>query len=117
MEAPHGLLRHRGTPQKWSGKLFLLVYWDTEPRASDWGVGALACQVLSQPLLDVRWTGPGPQKREAVCPGHRPRGQPPFCSGESASLHLWVTGGPLLTAAVFFVSSAAFTFCLLLYYY
>lgn len=58
-----------------------------------------------------------PSEAEAVCPSHRPRGQPPFCSGESASLHLWVTGGPLLTAAVFFVSSAVFTFCLLLYYY
>ena len=83
--------------------------------ASDWGVGALACQVLPQPLLDVRWTGSGPQKLREFCPSYRPRGQPPFCSGESTSLHLWVTGGPLLTTAVFFVSSAVFTFCSLLY--
>lgn len=28
---PHGFLWHRSTPQKWSGKLFLFVYWGTEP--------------------------------------------------------------------------------------
>lgn len=47
------------------------------PRASDWGVGALACQVLSQPLLDVRWTGPGPQKRRQFV----------LATGPEASLH------------------------------
>lgn len=78
--------------------------------ALDWGVGALACQVLSQPLLDVRWTGPGPQKLREFCPSPRPRGQPPCCSGESTSLHLRVTGGPLLTTAVFFISSAFLLF-------
>lgn len=40
-----------------------------------------------------------------------------FCRGESASLQLWVTGGPLLTAVVFLVSFAVFTFCSTRYYY
>lgn len=50
-------------------------------------------------------------------PGGGSRSLSPFCRGESASLHLWVTGGPLLTTAVFLVSFAVFTFCLTLYYY
>lgn len=50
-------------------------------------------------------------------PGGRSLSLSPFCRGESASLHLWVTGGPLLTTAVFLVSFAVFTFCLTLYYY
>lgn len=69
-----------------------------------------------------------PRKPFGIPPPHRavlgPRGgrpalwsQPLYCEVKVYLFQLWVTGGPLLTAVVFLVSFAVFTFCSMLYYY
>lgn len=79
-----------------------------------WGEGAL---FPGDRAPDLSCLHPLELSQDLGVAGPVPQSQPPLCRGESASLHLGVTEGPLLTAAVFLVRFALFTLCSQLFDY
>lgn len=81
------------TPQEMVREAVVLVYWGTGPSGLYWGVGALACQVLSQPLC---WISDGQvqalRSQARFIPSHSPEASL-HSAAVKVSLHLWVTVG------------------------